>query len=113
MKIKEETSKINVCEQEKDLGVTFEKNLTFDKHIANVVSKANKMIGIIRKSFSQLNKEVFVKLYKALIRSHLEFANTIWYPFLKRQSVMLEKVQRRATRLVPECKKLDYEKRLR
>ena len=31
---------LSVVDEEKDLGVTFESNLKFDKHISNIVSKA-------------------------------------------------------------------------
>ena len=56
---------------------------------------------------------MFQRLYKALVRSHLEYGNVIWYPYLKRQSIQIEKIQRRATKLVPECKDLKYEERLK
>lgn len=39
---------------EKDLGVTFVTDLNFDKHLINIISKANKMLGIIRRSFTYL-----------------------------------------------------------
>ena len=54
----------------------------------------------------------FGLLYKALVRPHLEYANVIWFPGLKRQSVAIEKVQRRATKLLSECKSMSYKERL-
>ena len=71
------------------------------------------MLGIIKRTFDYKNKDILVKLYKSLVRSHLEYGNVIWAPHLKRQSVIIEKVQRRATRLVPECKNMNYGERLR
>ena len=52
-------------------------------------------------------------MYKALVRSHLEYGNVIWCPYLKRQFIQKEKIQRRATKIVPECKGMGYEKRLK
>jgi ribonuclease P/MRP protein subunit RPP40 len=46
------------------------------------------------------------------VRPHLEFAVTVWKPYLKSDIEILEKVQRRATNLVPNLKNLEYEDRL-
>ena len=48
-----------------------------------------------------------------MVRPHLEYGNIVWFPQLKRQSVAIEKVQRRATKLIPVLKDLDYKERLR
>jgi len=112
MKVDDELQKINVCENEKDLGITFDSDFSFDIHIQRVVAKANQMLGIIKRSFTFLDKEVFLYLYKALVRPHLEYGNVIWNPYLKRQSIQIEKVQRRATKLLKECQQMTYTERL-
>ena len=108
-----ERTVINTCNFEKDLGVTFDSNLIFDQHIQNSINKANKMIGIIKRTFMHMDKDIFSMLYKAFVRPHLEYGNIIWYPRLKRQSAALERVQRRATKLVKGIQNLSYEDRLR
>ena len=113
MKIVDEKQKLETCTEEKDLGITFDENLRFDSHINNITKKANQMLGVIRRTFSFMNKHIFSKLYKSLVRSHLEYGNVIWCPYLKRQSIQIERVQRRATKLVPECKDMSYERRLK
>ena len=100
MKIGENKTIIAKCDDEKDLGVTFDKELKFDKHISNSVNKANRMIGIIKRTITYLNKENFIRLYKSLVRPIVEYGNSIWYPILVRQSDAIEKVQRRATKLI-------------
>ena len=113
MKIENERQKLDTCSEEKDLGITFDSNLSFDIHINNVSKKANQMLGVIRRTFSFMTKEIFSKLYKSLVRSHLEYGNNIWCPHLKRQSIQIESIQRRATKLVPKCKDMTYAERLR
>ena len=71
------------------------------------------MIGMIKRTFTYLDKEIFLKLYKAMVRPHLEYGNLIWHPYLKRQSVAVERVQRRATKILKECKELSYAERLK
>ena len=100
------TFNIAKCESEKDLGVIFDSKLTFDNHIEAIIKKANKMIGIIKRTFSYLNRASSIQLYKALVRPHLEYGNITWFPHLKRQSSTIEKVQRRATRLLFEPRSL-------
>ena len=70
--------------QEKDLGVTFDKELKFSDHIALKVKKANQILGMIRYTFSCLDRDIFLPLYKTLIRPHLEYASTIWSPIYKK-----------------------------
>ena len=71
------------------------------------------MLGIIKRNFSFMDKQTFLKLYKVLVRSYLEYGNVIWSPLFKRQSIQIESIQRRATKLVPECRDMSYDKRLR
>jgi len=103
---------IPTCTEEKDLGVTFDSTLKFDIHINNIVKKANGILGLIRRNFKCIDKEVFLKLYKALVRPHLEYGQAIWSPQLLRQSRLIENVQRRATKLIPSLSNLSYEDRL-
>ena len=113
MRMNDEIIEIKACTEEKDLGVTFDSNLLFDRHIVNCVNKANGMIGIIKRTFSYLDKETFLMLYKAIVRPHLEYGNIIWAPLFKRQSAAVERVQRRATKILKECKDMSYGERLR
>ena len=97
----------------KDLGVMFDSELSFSNHIYNKINVANKMLGIIKRHFINLNKETFLLLYKSLVRSHLEYANSVWYPYKVTLIEDIEKVQRRATKLVHTCSKFSYVERLK
>jgi hypothetical protein len=110
-KDKKNLLKITKCEV--DIGVTFADNLNFDKHINNVIKKANQITGLIKRTFAYMDIDIFKKLYKSTIRPHLEYANVIWHPVFKRQLKNLENVQRRATKIVPEVTNLPYCDRLK
>ena len=99
--------------EEKDVGVLFDSELTFRKHISNMISKANSRIGMIKRSFSQLNIKNFKLLYKSLVRPILEYCSSVWFPLYKRDVQEIEKVQRRATKIVKSLKNLDYPERLK
>ena len=59
------------------------------------------------------NCDTLKNLYVTFVRPHLEYASSVWSPYLKKDIKTLELVQRRATKLVPNLKNLKYEKRLK
>ena len=97
---------------EKDLGVNIDNRLTFSNHINAQVNKANSIMGIIRRSFRHLTAQTFTILFKSLVRPHLEYAAPVWNPHLKKEIKKIERVQRRATKQVPELKNMSYKERL-
>ena len=98
---------------EKDIGVTFTKELNFNVHISNVVKKGNQMAGLIRRTFTYMDCDMFTKLFKSIVRPHLEYANVVWHPLQKGHQELLEGVQRRATKMVDSIRDLDYADRLK
>ena len=101
------------AEKEKDLGVIIDQNLTFRDHINSKVNTANRNLGIIFRTFTYIDQEIFLNLYKSLVRPHLEYATPVWSPFYKKDEIIIENVQRRTTKLVTSCKHLPYPERLR
>ena len=108
--VKHEMTKI---EEIKDIGVIMDSNLKFEKHINAKIVTANKILGIIRRTYMFLNKEIFLPLYKALVRSHFDYAMSIWNPHMIKFIESVESVQRRATKLIPKIKNLTYPERLK
>ena len=106
-------SVIKVVSEEKDLGVLVNKDLKFAKQCAEAVKKANKALGFIARNFEYKSKNIIIPLYKALVRPHLEYAVQFWSPYLKKDIDKIERIQRRATKLIPELRGKSYEQRLR
>ena len=104
---------LTITKEEKDLGVLIDDQLGFDKHIKSIVKKANRMLGLIKIGFSCLDKEIFMNLYPVLVRPLLEYCVQVWSPYKRKCVNLLEGVQRRATKLVPELRNLQYEERLK
>lgn len=101
------------CDMEKDLGVNVDNDLKFSKHVQIQVNKTSRLLALLRRGFTVLDSSSLPMLYKSVIRPHLEYSNVVWHPRFKGDTEELEKVQRRATKLVPELADLDYEDRLR
>ena len=97
---------------EKDLGVLVDDKLSFEEHILTKVKKSQSMMGLIRRVFVHLCPLTFRPLYTAMVRSHLEYAQTVWSPHLKSLSDSIEAVQIRATKQVEGMSHLTYEERL-
>ena len=96
----------------KDLGVVIDSDLTFDEHILTKVRVANATVGLIRRTFSYLDPVMFLMLFTAFVRPHLEYAVAVWSPHLKKHIDAIENVQIRATKLVDGFGKLTYQERL-
>ena len=99
--------------EEKDLGVIVDSKISFKKHINEKCKKARQLTMLIRRSFEYLSPEVFRKLYIAIVRPHLEYAQSIWSPYHNGEIDKIEKVQRRATKQIQELRYKTYEETLR
>ena len=103
---------IDSTDSYKDLGIILDHQLKFHQHSTEVTVKANWLLGLIRKSFDHLDSEMLTKLFTAFVRPTLEYSNVVWGPFFVLDQRKVEKVQRRATRLLPSLRDKPYEERL-
>ena len=99
--------------EECDLGVIINNDLKSSKHCSSAAKKANRMLEMISRTVSYKTKFNVLKLYNAFVRPHLEYAVQFWSPYLRKDINKLEKVQRRATKLIPSLRNKSYENRLR
>ena len=86
--------------------------LTFKKHIATATAKANRVLGVIRRSFPHLEMGTLIDMYKSIVRPILEYGHSVWQHHLKGLRRDLDDVQRRATRTVADLRQLTYPQQL-
>ena len=100
--------------QEKDLGVTFSGDMKVSEQCGTAASKGNQILGLIRRTIMHVYKEnqLIVPLYIAIVRPYLEYCIQAWRPYRKKDIDKLERIQRRATKMIPELRDLSYESRL-
>ena len=78
----------------KDLGVIMCSEFSFDDHIYDKINVANKLLGIIRRNFVYSDVNCFLLIYKSMVRSHLEYACSVWNPYKKSLIRDIEKIQK-------------------
>lgn len=69
------------------------------------------MLGFISRNCK--TPEVMLSLYNSMVRPHLEYAVQVWSPNYRKDIDLLERIQRRATKMIPPLRALSYEGRLR
>jgi ribonucleases P/MRP protein subunit RPP40 len=99
-------------QEEKDLGIIVSDNFKVGKQCLKAAKKGNQVLGMIARTFASRKTKIVIPLYKSLVRPHLDYCVQAWKPHLRKDIERLEMVQRRATRMVEECRGKDYEKRL-
>ena len=68
---------------------------------------------MIKRTINCKSKSIITRLYKAIVRPQLEYCVQAWRPYLKKDIEKIERVQRRATKMIADCSKLSYEERLK
>ena len=80
------------------LGVELSKDLSWATHIDQITSKANKMLGLLKRNLYLCSTRTKDIAYKSLIRPKLEYCSAIWDPHHKSDQTKLEMIQHRAAR---------------
>ncbi len=101
-----------VTTEEKDVGVLVSSNLKPSAQCAKAAKTAALVLGQIARAFHFRDRNIFVNLYKQYVRPHLEFACPAWSPWTETDKETLEKVQKRAIKMVSGLSGSSYEDRL-
>ena len=107
-----EGHKLEKCQEEKDLGILVSDDLKVGTQCNQAFSKANRMLGILKRNIVNKTPLVMVNLYKTLIRPHVEYCISAWSPYYVKDKKTLERIQHRFTKLIPGLQSLSYEERL-
>ena len=75
--------KLEESTHERDLGVIIAEDLRWKGHISTIVSKANRILGMLKRTFICRDPGLWKDLYVSLVRPHLEYAAQAWSPFLE------------------------------
>ena len=104
---------LNTTLKEKDLGLTISADMKVSEQCGIAAAKGNQILGLIRRNIVYKEKELIIPLYKTIVRPHLEYCIQAWRPYRKKDIDMLERVQRRATKMIPKLRNISYEMRLK
>ena len=63
---------------QKHLGLVLDSKLSFVRHLSEKVSKANKLIGVIKRLRTVLPRHVLLKIYKAFVIPHLDYGDILY-----------------------------------
>ena len=78
-------NEINQVTDEKDLEILIDDKLKFQQHINQQTKKANQRLGMIKRSFIYMDKEMFLTLFKSIARPHLEYDSNVWSVIYKKK----------------------------
>ncbi|CAH8451171.1 unnamed protein product [Dicrocoelium dendriticum] len=99
--------------QARDLGVIMTSSFKPSMQCRYAANKARRELFRLRRALCNTKPEVFLPLYKAVVRPHLEYCVQAWSPYLRGDVLCLEKIQRLATRMVEGQRGKPYEDRLK
>ena len=103
---------ITSTDKQKDFGIWIDPNLSFHSHTHYTVSRANRILGLISKCFRYLDSTMMLSLYKTIVCPIVEYGNVIWGPHFALDQQSIEKIQRRATKLISTLHHVPYTDRL-
>ena len=81
--------------------------------MAKAANTASHILGLVMATFTCLDETTVPRRFTTMVRPHLDYGNLIWNSRFQWEKVEAEKIQRRATKLIPNMKQLPYENQLK
>ena len=88
----------------KHLGINFEHNLSWSKHVETIVESVSKALNVLHGLMYKLDRKTLETVYLTFIRPKLEYASPIWSDITQQDNIRLEKCQLKAARIVTGAK---------
>ena len=104
---------LEITTNEKYLGITVNNKFSWSTHINTITADANRKLGIINRVFGKCSRDIKQRLYQQLVLPKLEYCCIVWDPHLLGLQRSLEKVQKRALRVISGTWDIDYKKSLK
>ena len=86
----------------KSLGLYIDKNLSWSKHIEEILKNISSGIGALKRIRPFISQNIAVQIYKALIEPHFEYCGPIWHGINNKLNDKLPKLQNRAARAITQ-----------
>ena len=101
---------LHMAKEFKYLGVTFSSDASWTPHINTICLKSRKLVGMLfRKFYCHTDSHSLLKLYLSTVRPHLEYASSVWDPYLKKNIEAIEHVQKFALKVCLKDWHSDYD----
>ena len=100
-------------EQVRDLGIRISDDLKFHTQVQSSCKKAHSEINRIRRSFLSRSPDFIGNMYKLFVRPHMEYCVEVWNPQMQGDINMMERVQNKMSRLIPNGRNLSHAERNR
>ena len=109
----ENAMEINPTTRVRDLGIYVTSDYKWGSQCQEAARKARNELFRLKSALTCREPDVFLPLYKAFVRPHMEYCVQAWSPYLRKDINCVEKVQRLATKMIPGLNHVNYEDRLR
>lgn len=93
----------------KVVGLTFSYTLSWNSHINAICKKANSALSLLYRARPYLSRTALAKIYKSHIRSRMEYCSPIWTGSPETVLRKLDKVQKRAERILGKSEAIKLE----
>ena len=109
----DENTEVKHSDKVKDLGVLMSSNMEFADQLNEIKNKAKKVAAWILRLVESRSAETVMLLYKTYVRSHLEYAASLWSPHQIMNIIAVESIQRSVTAKIEGMENLTYWDRLK